>query len=511
MSDSVPEPHHSQPEPEASQPQIPERDDIAFDGKVVGFVDRDGNIRLASGNQRAIGHTANDRDHAIQVLRDRYLEYLEQTKAWREETLEAENRLWRIQECDRRMQEIDQQYVLGDFDVVREMLQELKQELLNQQQDRVEQRKTMIAEAESFRDRTDWKDAAQKIEELNQRFKAVGSLGDREVEQAQWDTFKDHERAFRAARKAHYDDMDRQFTERAQAKEAICIEAEEWQSSDEFRIAGQTFRELMDKWKEIGFAGREHDEALWRRFQEARTVFAERRKSWYEHNAKLKEDLASKAEALSQLEDSAAAHEQMKPLMQQWREVGSAGKSTDDTLWNRFRGAQESVYQRSREVFDARHRERQQNYEAKQALVSEAESLIGQDSRTATNRCKQLQQEWKQIGPVPRDLNEKQWARFRAACDAVFRMAQAEGKRRIEGARERAEEQIRKLSGEIDEHERKIAHWESVIANLRDGANADEIRASMEEKIATAKQRIEIKLVWIEEHHAHMTELGQKL
>lgn len=486
-----------------------ELDTIVFDDVPVGYVDRDGSIRLLNGN-REVGHIANDRNYAIGVLRERYLQYVEQTRQWCEESRTEENRLWRITDCDKRVAEIDSQYVLGTFDEIRTMLADLKAELLREQEERIAQRNTMIGEAKKLKSRTDWKDASQAFDELNDAFKAVGTVGDRDQDTAQWDTFKEHEREFRSKRKAHFDQMELEFANRAEAKNRICEEAEGLAESSDFKETGARLRELMDSWKEIGFAGRERDDALWQRFQQARTTFYDRRKGWLEENAVKKEALATKAEALAALEDSASAQQQMKPLMQQWREIGSAGKSADDALWNRFRGAQEDVYTRSRAVFDERQKEREQNYLAKQALVAEAEGLIGTDTRTATARCKELQQEWKKIGPVPRELNERQWQRFRAACDSIFRIANAEGKRRVENARDHAEDQIRKLSAEIDEHERKIAHWEGVIANLRDGDGADEIREAMEGKIATARERIEIKLGWIEEQHSRITELSRK-
>lgn len=489
---------------------IPEDDRIVFGDQQVGYVDRDGNIRLSI-DDRVIGHIANDRDHAIGVLRDRYLQYVEQTRDWCDETRAAEDRLWRITDCDRRMGEFDQQFVLGSFEEIRTLLSDLKSELLKEQEERIAQRKTMIADAKQLKSSTDWKEASKAFDELNDAFKAVRTVGNREQDTLQWDQFKEHEREFRTRRSAHFEQMEREFIERAQAKERICEEAETLKDSHDFKAIGQRFREMMDEWKAIGFAGRQHDEALWQRFQGARSEFSERRKGWFAANAVKKEDLATKAEALAALEDVAAAHQQMKPLMQKWREIGSAGRNEDEALWSRFRSAQDDVYQRSRSVFEARHQERQRNFEAKQALVAEVENLVGQDSRLATNRCKEIQREWKEIGPVPRELNDRQWQQFRAACDSIFRIASAHGKRRVEDARGHAEDQIRKLSAEIDEHERKISHWEGVIAHLRDGDDADEIREAMNGKIATAKERIETKLRWIEEQHARMTDLARRL
>ncbi|MCO5216622.1 MAG: DUF349 domain-containing protein [Thermomicrobiales bacterium] len=487
-------------------------DDIVFDDRIVGYVNRDGAIHMVDGERdREIGHVANDRDFAIGVLRDRYLAELDATRTWCAEVRGDEQRLRRFSDADRRLSDVDALYVLGDLELIRSELRQLGEDLRISQKARIAERDTLIAQVKQISDRTDWKTAAQELDALAAQFKAFGTVGDREIDTKQWDAFKEHERAFRTRRRQHFAEMEAEFANRAAAKEQLCEEAEQLAGDPDVRAAGLRMRQLMDHWKEVGFAGRERDDALWARFNAARDVFNTHRTEWYTANAVTKQDLAEQAEALMQQEDVADAQIKMKPLMQQWKATGSAGKEADDALWGRFRAAQDDVYTRSRVVFDARQAERDANYAARQALISEAESLLGQDSRTATARCKELQAEWKKIGPVSRERGEAQWKEFRAICDRIFGRAQQENKRRAQDARGHAEDQIRKLSAEIDEHERKIAHWEEVIAGLRDGPQADEIRASMEEKIATARQRIELKLTWIEEQHRRMTELGSRL
>src|SRR5690606_41091638 len=58
-----------------------------------------------------------------------------------------------------------------------------------------------------------------------------------------------------------------------------------------FRSVTLRMRDLMEEWKAVGFAGREHDDALWRRFQAARDTFGERRKVWFEENADRKQEI----------------------------------------------------------------------------------------------------------------------------------------------------------------------------------------------------------------------------
>lgn len=487
-------------------------DDIVFDDRIVGYVNRDGAIHMVDGERdREIGHIANDRAFAIGVLRDRYLAELDATRTWCTEVRADEQQLRRFHDVDRKLADVDALYVLGDLDFIRNELRRLGEDLRVSQEAHIAERDALIAQVKRIADRTDWKAASQELDALAAQFRAFGTVGDREIDTKQWDAFKEHERAFRANRRQHFAEMEAEFANRAAAKEQLCEEAEQLVDDPDVRATGIRMRQLMDHWKETGFAGRERDDALWARFNAARDAFNANRTEWYAANAVTKQELVEQAEALMQQEDVADAQIKMKPLMQRWKATGSAGKEADDALWARFRAAQDDVYTRSRVVFDARQAERDANYAARQALIREAESLLGQDSRTATARCKELQAEWKHIGPVPRERGDAQWTEFRAICDRIFGRAQQENKRRAQDARGHAEDQIRKLSAEIDEHEHKIAHWEGVIAGLRDGPQADEIRTSMEEKIATAKQRIELKLTWIEEQHRRMTDLGSRM
>ncbi|MCA9833034.1 MAG: DUF349 domain-containing protein [Thermomicrobiales bacterium] len=497
--------------PEAIHSSAP-TDDIIFDDKRVGYIDRDGGIHMVDGaRDLEISHIGPDKDAAIGTCRRWYENAVQEAATWCEQVRQSPKKLGRFGEIQHRIAEVDQLKVLGDLDVLRSAYEVLQAELVQEQQTQIRERDQMIAQVKKLADRTDWKVAGTELDALVEAFKAIGSVGDRERDQQQWDAFKEHERAFRAKRKQHYAEVEAEFVNRAAAKEQLCEEAERLGDDEDMKRANLRMRELMDHWKQIGFAGKERDDALWARFNAARDAFGVRRTEWYQQNAATKGEIADQAEHLMAMEDVAAAQNKMKPLMQKWKETGSAGKEADDALWTRFRAAQDDVYKRSRVVFDARQQERESNFAARQSLIHEAESLLGQDSRAATNRCKELQQQWKQIGPVPREQGDKQWLEFRAVCDRIFQRAQSEGKRKLQDARGHAEDQIRKLSAEIDEHERKIAHWEGVIAGLRDGPQADEIRTNMEEKIATAKQRIELKLTWIEEQHRRMTDLGGRM
>ena len=61
------------------------------------------------------------------------------------------------------------------------------------------------------------------------------------------------------------------------------------------------------------------------------------------------------------------------------------------------------------------------NLAKKEALIAEAEQLAqSTEWDKAAARIKQLQAEWKKIGPVRKNKSEVVWQRFRAACDTFF-------------------------------------------------------------------------------------------
>lgn len=62
-----------------------------------------------------------------------------------------------------------------------------------------------------------------------------------------------------------------------------------------------------------------------------------------------------------------------------------------------------------------------ENMEKKMAIIAEAEALkTSTEWKKATDRFISLQNQWKEIGAVPRKKSEQMWKRFRAACDEFF-------------------------------------------------------------------------------------------
>jgi len=239
-------------------------------------------------------------------------------------------------------------------------------------------------------------------------------------------------------------------------KQALVSEAEKIaDEATQWKVAGDRLREILDEWKAIKGVDRKTDEVLWKRFAKARDTFNRRRGS---HFADLdrtraaartrKQELVDEAEGLIESDDWVATANRYKQLMVDWKAAGRAPKDSDDALWQRFRAAQDAFFARRSTVFDERDAEFTQNAKRKEELLAEADAIDPtgglEAARAALHR---IQDQWDQVGKVPRErvreLDGKLRAieeRVRSAADAQWRRSDPEAEARAAQFRQRVEQ-----------------------------------------------------------------------
>ena len=131
--------------------------------------------------------------------------------------------------------------------------------------------------------------------------------------------------------------------------------------------------------------------------------------------------MIEQAKAISDSTEWKKTSEEMKGLMDKWREAGFAGQD-NDALWEAFNGERQKFYQARQKYFDELDSVHSTNAEAKKKLVDEAERIAhGLDfSRDNTNRMKDLQAQWREIGSAGHRKENELWKKFREAMDLYF-------------------------------------------------------------------------------------------
>ncbi|MDQ1723028.1 MAG: hypothetical protein QOG52_56, partial [Frankiaceae bacterium] len=191
-------------------------------------------------------------------------------------------------------------------------------------------------------------------------------------------------------------------------------------------------------WKAAGDGDRNAENALWRRLSAARTAFTAHRTEAFavreqerEAAKERKEALIRDAEALAESSEWTDTARRYRELMDQWKAAGRGPKAVEESLWQRFRGAQDKFFARRSEAFAVMDLEQSGNQEKKEALLRRAEALDpAADFAGATAALRSIQTEWEAIGKVPRasmhDLENRLQEvedRFRDASDAKWTVA----------------------------------------------------------------------------------------
>ena len=242
-------------------------------------------------------------------------------------------------------------------------------------------------------------------------------------------------------------------------QEALVGQVEALKSSKDLPNVARQLRDLRRQWKAVS-AGRDESGALWQRFksaadelqarcdEQARLVAAEQAVHLAARVA-----LCESAEALAQSTDWVTTAETLKQLQTQWGAAGPAPRDQVTELARRFRTACDTFFTRRKTDLTSLKQAWSENASKKEALCVQAEALAeSTDWQAALTGIKQLQADWKAVGPVRRNRAELLWKRFRAACDKFFERYgsrhQIAEQQRVE-QREGVVKQIEALAAEV--------------------------------------------------------------
>ncbi|HEX9230115.1 MAG TPA: DUF349 domain-containing protein [Arthrobacter sp.] len=349
-------------------------------------------------------------------------------------------------------------------------------------------------------------DMQKTVTHLREQLAERNMVGDLRSAEVRLDTLSEQITALEKAEKAEHDAV--RAAELA-AREAIVAEAEEIAGHDPAQIQWKTssarMNELFESWKTAQKSGvrlgRSNEDALWKRFRAARTVFDRHRRAYFSqldsNNSAAKaakEKLIAEAEALSTSTDWGFAAGEYRRLMDQWKASPRASRKDDDALWARFRAAQDVFFTHRQAANDEIDQEYGANLVVKEALLAEANELLPiKDLAAAKKALQSIRDRWEEAGKVPRADMGRVEAGLRKVEDAVRHAEDENWKRSNPETKARTNSALTQL--------------ESAIAGLRDDLAKAE-KAGDERKIKAAKEALEARQAWLEQLEKSASELS---
>ena len=178
-------------------------------------------------------------------------------------------------------------------------------------------------------------------------------------------------------------------------------------------------------------------------------VIRERRQQQFrEQEAEKEENLRKKLEIIEKIkamvtspEEANKTFQEFKALQQEWRDIKAVPAEKANELWRNYQLYVEQFYDLLKLNSEAREYDFKKNLELKTKLCEAAEKLAEEtDVISAFHQLQKLHQEYREIGPVSKDLREEVWNRFKAASTVINKRHQ----QHFEGIRAREEENLQK-------------------------------------------------------------------
>ena len=204
-------------------------------------------------------------------------------------------------------------------------------------------------------------------------------------------------------------------------------------SQDNPEALASKIRRLQDQWKLLSKDSQ--DQQLWEVFHTLAEQAYQPCKIYYEQKSEIRRsNIEKRRNLIGQLNDYVAAQtwegdgsesidwklteKLIGTAIKEWQSYAPTDRDANKPLQKKFDRLLDSL----REKLSSHQ---QHNAERKQQLIAQVDALLEiSDQRAATEKVKNLQAQWKQVGVVARKQEQKLWRLFRVSCDAVFAQRQ---------------------------------------------------------------------------------------
>lgn len=220
-------------------------------------------------------------------------------------------------------------------------------------------------------------------------------------------------------------------------------------------------------------------------------IFLEQEKEKQE-NLTRKLDIIEKIKAMLTSPDEAnKSYPDFKKLQQEWKEIKLVPAEKANELWRNYQLYVEQYYDLLKLNNEAREYDFKKNLEIKTRLCEAAEKLADEsDVISAFHQLQKLHQEYRETGPVAKELREDMWARFKAASTVINKRHQ----QHFEELRAKEEDNLTKKT-ELCEKVENIAKDEIKNAGDWDKKTKEIIAIQAEWKtIGFAPQKMNVKI-----------------
>jgi len=228
---------------------------------------------------------------------------------------------------------------------------------------------------------------------------------------------------------------EQEYAHNLEKRKSIIARAEELINEVSVQKALNELQYLHRLWKEEAEpVAEEFRDSTWEVFKEISNKIHERKSELLvQIEVEQQKALEKKNEIIAKLKDFASSKEavthnywqqaikQVEQLRSEFLKLGNVPKKLSNQNWTEFKTALRAFNTKKNDFYKNLKNSQHVNLEEKQKLISIAQdNMHSEDWDTAVPLFKKLQEDWKNIGHVPKNQANKVWNDFRDACNTFF-------------------------------------------------------------------------------------------
>lgn len=241
------------------------------------------------------------------------------------------------------------------------------------------------------------KERANAIQQLQEKWKSLGSLPSQKQQQALWQTFKQaSDKAYEPCQ-AYFSEMANVRKYNLEQRTIICNELEHYYKINDWESANwKSVQQILDKahleFKQFSPVDRTQKKAILDRFHKATQTIHGKLVEHYKHNAQQKQTLIDDVTALHELDDINQAIEACKHIQEQWKTKGNAGRA-ERQLWQTFREQCDNLFEKRQAISQARKHQFDQNIQQANLLVDQLTANTSNSIKATKDQLSAVQQQ----------------------------------------------------------------------------------------------------------------------
>ena len=304
------------------------------------------------------------------------------------------------------------------------------------------EKKTQLCEAaEKLADESDVISAFHQLQDLHQEYRETGPV-EKELREQVWQRFKAASTVINKRHQQHFEEIRAEEEENLVKKTALCekiedIVKQERKNTSDWDSQSKEIIALQQEWKTIGFTPQKMNTKIFERFRAAGDEFFTKKgeyfkelKEKYAENAKRKQELVEKAQALKDSTDWKKTSDKLIALQKEWKTIGMVPKRLGDQLWEDFLAACNHFFEARNAVHADERNEERENLAKKNEIIEKLKQLAEGAVENLQEEMRKLTDEFNSIGHVPFKEKDKMFKEYHETLDKLYKTLNIKASRR---------------------------------------------------------------------------------